>query len=60
MDVNGLIVNLFNLVLKTGLIPEQCGIGIVMPLYKNKGFVSNPGGSGGLSKQMKATHDKGS
>ena len=35
------IVNLFNLVLKTGVVPSNWCVGIIIPLFKNKGSVNN-------------------
>ena len=35
-------VKLFNLILKSGLIPEDWSVGIIVPLYKKKGNVNDP------------------
>ena len=35
------IVKLFNIILQTGIVPEDWCIGIIIPLYKNKGSVND-------------------
>ena len=35
-------VTLFNIILKTGSVPEQWLIGKIKPIYKNKGNASDP------------------
>ncbi|MCG8034442.1 MAG: reverse transcriptase family protein [Candidatus Thiodiazotropha taylori] len=35
-------VSLFNIILKTGFIPEDWAIGKIRPIYKNKGEVTDP------------------
>ena len=35
------ITNLFNLVLKTGVVPSNWCVGVIIPLFKNKGSVNN-------------------
>ena len=35
-------VKLFNLILKSGYIPEDWVIGIIVPIYKNKGSAVDP------------------
>ena len=35
------IVNLFNIILDTGIIPSQWTIGVIKPLYKNKGNIND-------------------
>jgi len=37
-----LYLKLFNKILDTGIIPEMWTIGIIMPIYKNKGDPGNP------------------
>ena len=44
-----LIVDLFNLVLKSGIVPTAWCIGIIQPLYKNKGSVNDPNNYRGIS-----------
>ena len=34
------IVSLFNLVLKSGIVPSDWCIGIIIPLFKNKGDIN--------------------
>ena len=43
------LVKLFNLVLETGLIPTDWTIGIIKPLYKNKGSPDNPDNYRGIT-----------
>ena len=35
------ITNLFNLVLRTGVVPSNWCVGVIIPLFKNKGSVKN-------------------
>ena len=35
-------VSLFNLILKTGIIPDEWAVGQIKPIYKNKGPISDP------------------
>ena len=35
-------VKLFNVILKSGHFPKDWAIGIILPIYKNKGPVTNP------------------
>ena len=43
------IVEMFNLVLKTGIVPEDWAIGIIQPLYKNKGSINSPDNYRGIT-----------
>ena len=40
---------LFNLVLQTGIVPEEWCISNIIPLYKNKGDICNPDNYRGIS-----------
>ena len=44
-----LIKDLFNLILNTGLIPTEWCIGMIMPLYKNKGSANDPDNYRGIT-----------
>ena len=44
-----LTVKLFNTVLETGIVPSDWCVGIIMPLYKNKGSVDNPDNYRGIT-----------
>ena len=47
--MKSIIVKIFNLVLNTGLIPEEWCISLVQPIYKNKGETSDPDNYRGIS-----------
>lgn len=47
--VISLIVGIFNLVLKTGVVPTDWCVGIIQPLYKNKGSINNPDNYRGIT-----------
>ena len=36
-------VKLFNIIFDTGLVPESWLLGNILPIYKNKGDIQNPG-----------------
>ena len=48
-DYKLLIVKLFNIVLKTGIIPSAWSISFISPIYKNKGSKSDPDNYRGIS-----------
>ena len=42
-------VKLFNIILKTGYLPEKWTVGIIVPIYKNKGKRDDPGNYRGIT-----------
>ena len=42
-------VKLFNVILKSGHIPKDWAMGIILPIYKNKGHVTNPDNYRGIT-----------
>ena len=44
-----LIVSLFNIVLKTGIVPTDWCVGIIQPLFKNKGSINSPDNYRGIT-----------
>ena len=48
-EMKSIIVKIFNLVLNTGLIPDEWCISLVQPIYKNKGETSDPDNYRGIS-----------
>ena len=44
-----IIVDLFNLILDTGYVPTEWGLGMIYPLYKNKGSVKDPDNYRGIT-----------
>ena len=44
-----IIVDIFNLILETGIVPTDWAIGIIHPLYKNKGSINSPDNYRGIT-----------
>lgn len=49
MDMIEIITLLFNIILKNGTIPTDWCIGLIMPLYKNKGSPNDPDNYRGIT-----------
>lgn len=49
LNVIKILVKLFNVVLEHGCVPDVWGIGVIKPIYKNKGDVNNPDNYRGIS-----------
>lgn len=48
-NVIDLAVNLFNLILKTGIVPHEWCIGLIIPIYKKKGSPDDPNNYRGIT-----------
>ena len=49
VELLGTVVKLFNIVLKTGIVPSNWCIGLIKPLYKNKGSPDDPDNYRGIT-----------
>ena len=49
VELLNIIVKYFNLVLNTGIVPEEWCIGVIVPIYKNKGSSDNPDNYRGIT-----------
>ena len=49
ISMKNAIVSLFNLVLKSGIVPSEWCIGIIIPLFKNKGSTNDVNGYRGIT-----------
>ena len=48
-DIKCIIVDFFNIVLKSGFIPNEWGVGVIFPIYKKKGDISDPNNYRGIT-----------
>ena len=48
-EILQIFVNFFNLILSSGLKPDEWCIGSILPLYKNKGDINNPDNYRGIT-----------
>jgi hypothetical protein len=44
-----IFVKLFNIVFESGIIPDLWSVGIICPIYKNKGDAANPDNYRGIT-----------
>ena len=42
VEITPIYISLFNIILKTGIIPVEWSVGKIRPIYKNKGSTTDP------------------
>ena len=48
-EILNVIVRYFNIVLESGIVPEDWCVGVIIPLYKNKGNIKDPDNYRGIT-----------
>ena len=49
LGIRKIIVNLFNIVLESGIVPSEWCVGVIIPIFKNKGESTNPDNYRGIT-----------